>query len=192
MFLGSRRIVDGVNHMKLLGEQGLACEHVEKDKAMFGGREIHGKTLAVVGLGHNGSLTARDATALGMKVTGYDPGLSVMSALKLPCDMELKDSIASAVANADFISINIPYIKKSPQEGGTHGIISSKVISHFKKDAVLLNFARGELANSEEMKAFLDSGDGRYVCNFPDDELWNHHNAIILPHLGASTNEAED
>lgn len=192
MLLGSRRIVDGVNHMKSLGEKGLARERVEKDKAMFGGREIHGKILAVVGLGHIGSLTARDATALGMKVTGYDPGLSVMSALKLPRDMELKDSIASAVSNADYISINIPYIKKSPQEGGTHGIIGTEVISHFKKDAVLLNFARGELVDSHAMKAFLDAGDGRYVCDFPDDELWNHPNAILLPHLGASTNEAED
>lgn len=103
MLLGSRRIVDGVNHMKKLGEEGLARERVEKDKAMFGGRELKGKTLAVIGLGHIGSITARDAGALGMDLVGYDPGLSVNSALKLPRDMMLADSISSAVANADYI-----------------------------------------------------------------------------------------
>jgi D-3-phosphoglycerate dehydrogenase len=192
MLLGSRRIVDGVNHMKTLGEQGIAKERVEKDKAMFGGRELKGKTLAVIGLGHIGAATARDATSLGMNVTGYDPGLSVQSALKLPRDISLTDSIASAIATADYISVNIPYIKGSPEEGGTEGIIGKDVISHFKKDAVLLNFARGELVNSAAMKAFLDSGNGRYVSDFPDDVLWDHKNTILFPHLGASTDEAED
>lgn len=193
MFLGSRRIVDGVNHMKKLGEEGVARERVEKDKAKFGGRELKGKTLAVIGLGHIGSITARDAGALGMELVGYDPGLSVNSALKLPRDMMLADSISSAVANADYISLNIPYIKGSPEEGGTHGIIGSDIIRHFKPDAVLLNFARGELVDSVAMKDFLDAGlEGRYISDFPDDELWNHPNAVILPHLGASTEEAED
>jgi D-3-phosphoglycerate dehydrogenase / 2-oxoglutarate reductase len=90
-------------------------------------------------------------------------------------------------------SLNIPYIKKSPEEGGTHGIIGHDIIRHFKPDAVLLNFARGELVDSKAMKEFLDAGDeGRYISDFPDDDLWNHKNAIILPHLGASTEEAED
>jgi len=189
MLLGSRRVVDGINHMKDLGEQGLARERVEKDKAMFGGQEIKGKTLAVIGLGHIGAMTARDAEHLGMTVKGYDPGLSVQSAMRLPRDMSLVDSITAAVSGADFISINIPYVKG---EGGTHGIIGKDVISHFSPNAVLLNFARGELVDSEAMKEFLDSGDGRYVSDFPEDLLWDHKNAIILPHLGASTEEAED
>lgn len=126
---------------------------------------------------------------LAVTLKGYDPGLSVQSALKLPRSLELLDSITSAVAGADYISINIPYIKG---EGGTHGIIGTEVLSHFKQDAVLLNFARGELVDSEAMKTFLDGGDGRYVSDFPDDTLWDHKNAIILPHLGASTEEAED
>ena len=188
LFISSRKIVDGVNHMKHLGSQGLAKERVEKDKALFGGREIKGKTLAVIGLGHIGAATARDADVLGMKVVGYDPGLSIASALKLPRSMELTDSISSAVSDADYISINIPYIKG---EGGTHGIIGGDVISHFKSDAVLLNFARGELVDSEALKAHLDVG-GKYVSDFPDDLLWDHENSIILPHLGASTEEAED
>lgn len=115
---------------------------------------------------------------------GYDPGLSVQNALSLPRDIALADSIASAVANADYISINIPYIKGTPEEGGTHGIIGSDVIAHFKQDTVLLNFARGELVDSAAMKEFLDSGNGRYVSDFPDDELWDHPNSIIFPHLG--------
>ena len=121
--------------------------------------------------------------------TGYDPGLSIESALKLPRSIQIKDSISSAVANADYISLNIPYIKG---EGGTHGIIGKEVISHFKNDAVLLNFARGELVDSEAMKEFLDGEDGRYISDFPDDLLWNNKNAILLPHLGASTEEAEE
>lgn len=110
----------------------------------------------------------------------------------MPRDTVLTDSIASACSTADYISLNIPYIKGSPEDGGTHGIIGADVIAHFKQDAVLLNFARGELVDSVAMKEFLDAGNGRYVSDFPDDELWNHEKAIILPHLGASTEEAED
>lgn len=124
-----------------------------------------------------------------MNVKGYDPGLSVQSAMKLPRDMQLVDSITTAVSGADYISINIPYIKG---ENGTHGIIGKDVISHFSPNAVLMNFARGELVDSEAMKEFLDSGDGKYISDFPEDLLWDHDNTIILPHLGASTEEAED
>lgn len=192
LFLASRRVTDGINHMKELGEKGLARELVEKDKALFGGREINGKKLAVIGLGHIGASTAQDASELGMRVTGYDPGLSISSALKLPGDLVLEDSIASAVANADYISLNIPYIKGTRGEGGTHGIIGKEVLSHLRPRAVILNFARGELVDSVAMKEYLNSGDGRYVTDFPDDEVWDHPNAIIIPHLGASTSEAED
>lgn len=189
MLLGSRRVVDGINHMKSLGEQGLAKERVEKDKALFGGREIKGKTLAVIGLGHIGAATARDAEALGMSITGYDPGLSIESALKLPRSIDLADSILNAVRDADYISLNIPYIKG---EGGTHGIIGSDVVGAMKEGAVLLNFARGELVDSDAMKEHLDKFDGRYVTDFPDDVLWDHANSVVIPHLGASTGEAED
>jgi D-3-phosphoglycerate dehydrogenase len=189
LFLGSRRLVEGINHMKDLGQKGTARERVEKDKAMFGGRELKGKTLAVIGLGHIGAATARDAAELGMELKGYDPGLSVAGALKLPRGIALADSMYSAVADADYVSINIPYIKG---EGGTHGIIGADVMEKMKPDAVLLNFARGELVDSEAMKVFLDSGDGRYISDFPDDLLWDHKNAVILPHLGASTEEAEE
>jgi D-3-phosphoglycerate dehydrogenase len=139
--------------------------------------------------GHIGSMTARDAEELGMKVKGYDPGLSVERALKLPRSIDLGDSLAAAVAGADYISLNIPYIKG---EGGTHGIIGKEIISYMSPNAVILNFARGELVDSDAMKEFLDSGNGRYVTDFPDDVLWDHKNCLVLPHLGASTEEAED
>ena len=140
-------------------------------------------------IGHIGAATARDAAALGMKINGYDPGLSINSALMLPRSIDFSDSIAAAVANADYISINIPYIKG---EGGTHHIIGEDIINHFKPGAVLLNFARGELVDSQALKEFLDDRDGRYISDFPDDLLWNHKNSVIIPHLGASTAEAED
>jgi len=176
--------------MKDLGKQGVARERVEKDKAMFGGKEISGKTLAVIGLGHIGASTARDASSLGMKIIGYDPHLSIESALKLPRSISLKDSITAAVKDADYISVNIPYIKG---DNGTHGIIGPDVINHFKKDAVLLNFARGELIDSDALKVFLDASPGaRYISDFPDNTLWDHDNVVLLPHLGASTEEAED
>jgi len=192
LFLGSRRILDGVNHMKQLGKDGLARERVEKDKSKFGGRELTGRTLAVIGLGHIGASTARDAARLGMNIVGYDPHLSVESALKLPRrPIKLADSIVAAVKDADYISLNIPYIKG---ENGTHGIINKDVISHFPNHAVLLNFARGELVDSEALKEFLDSNEsgGRYITDFPEDLLWDHKNVIVIPHLGASTAEAEE
>lgn len=105
----------------------------------------------------------------------------------------LTDSIASAVSTADYISINIPYMKGLPEEGGTHGIIGSDVIAHCKQDAVLVNFARGELVDSNALQSFLDNNySARYITDFPDDLLWNHPSVTVIPHLGASTAEAED
>jgi D-3-phosphoglycerate dehydrogenase len=103
LLLGSLRVIDGIIHMKDSDTQGFARERVEKNKALFGGREIRGKTLAVIGLGHIGSSTARDPHALGMNCVGYDPALSLATALQLPKEGQLADSIASAVANSDYI-----------------------------------------------------------------------------------------
>ena len=112
LFLASRDIVGGIAHMKTLGEAGTARERVENDKAMFGGREIAGKTLGVVGLGHIGSATARDASSLGMKVVGYDPGMTIESALKLPRETKIVGSMKAVFERADYISLNIPFINK--------------------------------------------------------------------------------
>ena len=114
--------------------------------------------MAVIGLGHIGASTASNADQLGMNVVGYDPMLSIENALKLPRSISLSDSMCNALRDADYISINIPYIKG---EGGTHGIIGKDVVGSFQSGAVLLNFARGELVDSEALKEHLDGNDGR-------------------------------
>ena len=193
ILLASRRIVDGINHMVDLGDKGLARERVEVDKAMFKGCEIKGKTLGIVGLGHIGSSIAHDATALGMKVIGHDSRLSLSSAIKLPSETELFDNVEHIFKHADYISLNIPYINKPVHEGGTHNMISHELLRMMKPNTTILNMARGELVDSKALRDVFDSGGtGKYVTDFPDDLLYNHPNAIILPHLGASTAEAED
>jgi len=193
LLLSSRDIMGGMNHMKELGKKGEQRERVEKDKALFGGREIAGKTLGVIGLGHIGSATARDAAALGMDVIGYDPGMTIESALKLPRETQILGGMKAVFAQADYISLNIPFINKSPEDGGTKGIIGAELLAEMKNDATILNFARGELVDSAALKAHFDAGhNGKYVTDFPEDLLWDHDNAIVIPHLGASTEEAED
>eukprot|EP00977_Amphora_coffeiformis_P004446 scaffold945_cov170-Amphora_coffeaeformis.AAC.26 len=186
MLLASRGIAQGIQHMRNLGTE--AKNRVEKDKAMFAGREVKEKTLAIIGLGHIGTMLARDAHAgLGMNIIGYDPYLSVDNAMKLPKEAVLAKTLEDAVANADYISIHTPYMES------THGIFNAELMKHFKDDAVLLNFARGELVDSESIKAHLDAHpNARYVSDFPDDNLYDHEQVMILPHLGASTAEAED
>ena len=96
---------------------------------------------------------------------------------------------------SDYVSLNIPFINKGLEEGGTKGIINSELLACMKSDAVLLNFARGELVESDALKAWMDSPAGaeaKYVTDFPEDLLWDHPRAIVIPHLGASTEEAED
>jgi len=117
----------------------------------------------------------------------------LQNALKLPNDTKLVDSMKNVFAAADYISLNIPYINKPASEGGTHGIIGRDLLMTMKKEANILNFARGELVDSEALKDWFDAGaTGKYVSDFPDDLLYNHENVILLPHLGASTEEAED
>ena len=193
MFLASRGILQGVQHVKkLIQDDSLdknqIAPRIEKDKAQFKGREIKGKTLAVIGLGNIGAIVAQDAAdGLGMKIVGYDPYLSVENAMKLPRDIKLVDNVKAAVVDADYISIHVPYSKN------THGVISREIIQAFKPDAVLLNFARGELVDSDAMLDFLNQGEGgMYVSDFYDETLCHHENMMIMPHLGASTAEAED
>lgn len=105
--------------MKKLGAAGTAREKVEKDKAMFGGREIAGKTVGIIGLGHIGSATARDCASLGMQVVGYDPGMTIQAALKLPRETKLLGGMKAVMDSADYVSLNVPYINKPVAEGGT-------------------------------------------------------------------------
>jgi D-3-phosphoglycerate dehydrogenase len=188
LLMASRGIYEGASHMTKLHEEGTAHERIEKDKAMFGGRELTGKTLGVVGLGAIGAAVAHSAIALGMNVVGYDPGLSVEAALRLPSgDMEMA-SLEDLVEQSDYVTLHAPYIKDV-----THHLINAELLNKMKPDASLLNFARGELVDEAALnQRYENGGGGRYITDFAvSEELYPRPNVISIPHLGASTEEAE-
>jgi D-3-phosphoglycerate dehydrogenase len=189
LFMSSRGVYEGAAHMRTLHAEGTAHARIEKDKAMFGGRELAGKTIGVVGLGAIGAEVAHACIGLGMDVVGYDPALSVEGALRLPgSDMQMA-SLEELAATADYVTVHAPYIKDV-----THHLISSEFIAAMKPDASLLNFARGELVDEAALNARYEAGGGgRYVCDFAvGPDLWPRPNVISIPHLGASTEEAEE
>ncbi|MCL2294893.1 MAG: phosphoglycerate dehydrogenase [Spirochaetes bacterium] len=160
---------------------------IEKGKSLFAGTEIRGKTLGVVGLGAIGVKVANDASALGMKVTGYDPFISVESAWGLSRDTKKGVSLDDVLANSDFISIHMPL------KDDTKGLINKDKFKIMKKGAVIINFARGGIVNNADLKEALAEGIvSCYVTDFPDEDLIKTDNVICIPHLGASTEEAED
>jgi len=196
LLLASRGIVEGnahVNNVINVEEQGdyeKISKRIEKDKSMFGGCEIGGKTLGVIGLGQIGSRVVSAALALGMNVVGYDPVLSLEAALTLPGDrMKRVTELDDLFAEADYISLHVPYIK-----GVTHHLINSDALSKCKPNVHLLNFARGEIIDGSAVRAGYDSGalTGKYISDFSDPDLMGHPRHIVLPHLGASTEEAEE
>ncbi|HPR31371.1 MAG TPA: phosphoglycerate dehydrogenase [Prolixibacteraceae bacterium] len=187
LLLASRDIAASVEWAKTLvgkGEEVPAL--VEKGKGNFGGQEIQNKTLAVIGLGAIGVLVANAAQALGMHVLGFDPYLSVKAALKLSRNVAMASSLESLLAQADYISINIP------QTAETKGYINKERMAHMKDGVRILNFARGGLVNNADMKEALENGKvARYVTDFPDAQVLEMKNVIAIPHLGASTAESE-
>mmetsp|Transcript_16716 Transcript_16716/g.32483 ORF Transcript_16716/g.32483 Transcript_16716/m.32483 type:complete len:484 (+) Transcript_16716:112-1563(+) len=195
LLLASRGIVEGISHTHTIvkedGADFAKCKkRVESDKKMFVGRELTGKTLGVVGLGHIGASVAQTAIALGMKVTGYDPAISLESAWRLPGDvLKRASSLEQLAAESDYISLHVPYIKDA-----THHLISADILKQMKPNAAIINFARGELVDSAAMRDLLESGarTGRYVTDFVDESLFGHPKVITMPHLGASTAEAEE
>ncbi len=189
MFLGSRKITDSIDWVKTLKGQGAEVgKLVEKGKSNFGGFEIQGKTLGVIGLGAIGALVANSADKLGMKVVGYDPFLSVDAALKLSTHVNVVKNLDALIEACDYLTIHIPYIAK---ENG--GFINAELISKMKNGVVIINCARGELVNNADIiKAVNEGKVARYVCDFPADEIIGIDNIICIPHLGASTEEAED
>jgi D-3-phosphoglycerate dehydrogenase len=160
---------------------------VEKGKSAFVGPEITGKTLAVIGLGAIGVLVANACVELGMNVVGYDPFLSVNSALRLSPLVRVESSVEALVANADFVTIHVPYNKD------TANTICAETIGHMKDGVRILNLARGELVNDDDMIAALDSGKvACYVTDFPNNKITLAKNVLAMPHLGASTPESEE
>ncbi len=187
LLLASRDIIGGVKWAKTLSEEGDKVPAlVEKGKANYGGSEIKGKTLAVIGLGAIGVLVANAAQSLGMNVVGYDPYISVEHAWNLHHDVVRAFGIESMLAKADFITLQIPLMAE------TKGFINAEKLKMMKNGVKILNFARGELVVDADVKAAIESGKvGAYFTDFPNAELLNMDKVVAIPHLGASTNESE-
>lgn len=190
MLLSSRGIVNGINYVNSLTDMTDDTEmakHLEAEKKRFKGGEIKGKILGVIGLGAIGSLVAEMALGLGMKVIGYDPALSVEAAWRLPSEVERAENLASLISKADFISLHVPAIE------ATRHLINKESLSNIKPHARLLNFAREEIVDTAAVVEALDAGKmDRYITDFPIPSLLNRNDVIPMPHIGASTDEAED
>ena len=188
LLLASRKILPAVDWAKTLkGSGDETLKLVEKGKSQFVGPEILGKTLGIVGLGAIGILVAEAATALGMKVVGYDPFLSVNSAIRLPSGVKYVANLDDVYAESDYITLHLPL------NAETKGMINKETLSKMRDGVKILNFARDALVNDTDLLAALESGKvDRYVTDFPTDSVIGVENVVALPHLGASTPESED
>lgn len=184
----SRNLFDGVNWTNELKGQGDAIPKlVEAGKKQFVGREVKGKTLGVIGLGHIGALVANNALDLDMDVIGFDPFISVDTAWNLSRNVQRALTIEQLFAASDYITVHVPLTD------GTRGMFNKEAFSVMKNGSVILNFSRGELVNEEDMRAALESGKvGKYVTDFPNENVIGMQNVIPIPHLGASTTESEE
>ena len=188
LLLSSRKVAQGISWVKEQAAAGAdVAAVVEKGKSAFVGPEIMGKTLSVIGLGAIGLLVANAGVALGMKVVGYDPFLSVKNALALDPSIQVVDTMDEAFAAADYVSLHLPMLPS------TKGTICEAAFAKMKDGVRVINLARGELVNNADMKAALESGKcAAYVTDFPDSEVAAMEGAVCIPHLGASTPESED
>ena len=188
LLLSSRNVPGALIWAQTLKGNGAEVgKMVEKGKGQFVGPEIMGKTLGVIGLGAIGVLVANAAIALGMKVVGYDPFLSVKAALGLNPMAKAANDIKEVYASADYITVHVPF------NADTKGSINAETIGMMKDGVRILNFARGELVDTASILSALESGKvSAYVVDFPSDEVLGVKNVIAIPHLGASTPESED
>ncbi len=189
LLLGSRKIMNAIDWVKTLkGKGDEVGKMVEKGKSSFVGGEIEGKKLGIIGLGAIGAKVAAAALGLGMDVIGYDPFLSVNAALRLSSRVSVVRNLDDLIKECDYITIHIPYIANENK-----GFINAEKLEKMKDGAVIINCARGELVDTNDILRATQSGKiGRYVTDFPTDELIGAENVICIPHLGASTPEAED
>lgn len=188
LIMSTRNIFQGmawVQGLKNAGDE--VTQLVEKGKSDFTGGEIKGKILGVIGLGAIGSQVANDSIALGMKVIGYDEYLSVDAAWGLSNATQRAENLESLLAKSDFITVHVPLTDQ------TRGLINHERMSHMKKGAVLINLSRNGIVNNEDLRAAISDGIiSVYITDFPDSDLLNMPNVICIPHLGASTREAEE
>lgn len=187
LLLGSRKIVAGIDWVQSLQGQTDVAKLVEKGKGQFVGGEIEGKTLGVLGLGAIGAKVANAASALGMTVLGNDPFISVDNAWMLSRKIKHSKDRDELISKSDYITIHIPL---TPD---TKNMINKDTIAKMKDGVVIINCSRGELVNNDDIIAAIKSGKvSRYVTDFPNEQLLGIDNIITIPHLGASTPEAED
>ncbi|MDO4291207.1 MAG: 3-phosphoglycerate dehydrogenase [Eggerthellaceae bacterium] len=187
MLLASRDIVGGIEWVKANAGDENVGKSAEKAKKAFAGGEIFGKTLGVIGLGAIGKLVVASAEALGMKVVGYDPFLDAERAAAISTDMTFTSELPELLAASDYVTIHVPAMDS------TKGMINADAIAQMKDGAVFLNFSRDVLVDDAAMAAALESGKvARYVTDFANPAVVKMERAIVLPHLGASTAEAED
>lgn len=187
LLLASRDIVGGIQWVQEYEEDGNIAKQAEKQKKAFAGHEIQGKKLGVIGLGAIGVLVANAATHLEMDVYGYDPYISVDGAWQLSRNIHHAQTVDELYKECDYITIHVPAMES------TKGMINKDAISIMKENVVVLNFARDVLVNEEDMVDALISGKvKRYVTDFPNDTIAGVKGAIVIPHLGASTEESED
>ena len=190
LLLGSRGIVEGINYVRTLDgmqDEAELNKTLEAQKKQFKGSELVGKTLGVVGLGAIGSLVAEMALTLGMDVVGYDPALSVEAAWRLSSQVRKADTLSALFARCDYISLHLPVLDS------TRGLINSELMGAMRPGTCLLNFARQEIVDESALLEALDNGHLRcYIADFPSPQLIGRHDVILMPHIGASTDEAED
>ena len=188
MLLGARNLANASEYVKTLDETGDALKKaVEAGKKQFVGFELPGKTLGVIGLGAIGVEVANAGLNLGMKVVGYDPAITVRNAWQLSSGVEQEETLDQLFMHADFVTCHVPLID------ATRNIVNADRIGLMNDGAVLVNFARGGVVDDDAAIAALDSGKLRaYVTDFPTPELIAHPKVVALPHLGASTGEAEE
>lgn len=185
MLIASRNVIGGNKWVNTLTED--VAKTAEKGKSAFAGHEISGKTLGVIGLGAIGVLVANACVALGMKVVGYDPFISDVSKGCLNAAVEIVENVDDLYARSDLITVHVPLLDS------TKGKINAESIAKMKDGVILLNFSRGTLANVADIKeAILNKKIYKYVVDFPEEDVLNTKGIIVLPHLGASTEEAED
>jgi D-3-phosphoglycerate dehydrogenase len=188
MLLSARKIVDGIVWTRAQTGKGDELHPlVEKSKSTYGGTEIKGKKLGIIGLGAIGVMVANDALAMGMEVIGYDPYITIDNAWGMDHRVQKSNSLDLMLSEADYITIHVPL------NDGTKGLLNREKFSLMKKGVKILNFARGGLVNNADLIEAIKNGRiGSYVCDFPEEELLAIPNVICMPHLGASTEEAEE
>ncbi len=190
LLLGSRGIVEGIEYVNTLGymtDKAEMNKTLEAHKKEFKGSELTGKTLGVVGLGAIGSMVAEMALTMGMDVVGYDPALSVEAAWRLSSQVRRADTLSALFARCDYISLHLPVLDS------TRGLVNAELLGAVSEGTCLLNFARQEIVDEEALLDALENGKLRkYIADFPSPALIGRDDVLLMPHIGASTDEAEE